>query len=517
MVNKLEKKENFSLLVSRKTVLQFFIFIILYILNSLGAKIPTIGLVVATAEWGYLIFCWFHKRFLNAFLAMIVFITTSMETTIFTVETGYENAVVYSIYSLPLVRSLPFYFMVIFLAYALFTEYRMIFPPKLLNQKALMRLLFFLPILFFSSVLTGCIVYLLNDNGVADSSWYFTNYIQISIKVFALMALIFSTLIIVVTDERNRYKLEKTMEVLLISCVFATTITLFLGWRGYYGSKGSLILMPLSASICSVLILFSAFKKNYKFLYFAMGLLFTLEIIFVAGSQMGSKFYIIPFSSFCVFLFVLIKNGRINILIGLVLIVLLSLFFSGLYISSISFDDYTVWKFSQLLRMFDFKTSFKEWYLLLDNSPRFRIDEFMSILYEYIQKPWFFLFGKGVAGTVTHHWGITIWDVKGSGAFSDYEIESGIYMFMHESLNVLFLRHGLLGLIFFITTMMSLLKRLDRTPWALVGFIWMFLYWGIYRSWWIGAIALVVALFDVDEYHDSEESISLPINPWFME
>ncbi len=481
-------------LITSKNLIIFMSLVSLFVLNSIGAKVPIIALGIALMEWAYLIICCLIKRYYTAFVAMIVFITISMETTTFVAEIVTDDLVVYSIYSLPIIRSFPCYMLILFLTCALYTKYKKHYYANIHKYKSLKKVLSFFPFMFLSAALTGIVVYFLNDNGVADTTWYLRKYIEFVIKIITLMALIFATAIIVISDKKKKSELENIIELLLVSCAFATTITLLFGWTGYYGTKGRLILMPLSASLCAVLIWLADFKEKNKLFYMLLGIVFTLEIVFFAGSQMGSKFYLLPALSIILIIANNIKKGKIHILLGIVIIILLVIISGGLSLN-ITLDSYNNWKVNQLLQMFQFKgKSLETWYLHLNNSPKVRVDEFMSILCEYLKKPAYAIFGKGAAGTITHLWGDTIWNIKGSGAFSDYEIDSNIYMFMHESLNVIFIRHGILGLVFLITTMISLAKRLLKNPWALIGMIWLFFYWGTYRSWWIGAVAMVLAL-----------------------
>lgn len=467
----------------------------LYILSAIGARIPVIGLGLAIIEWGVLLFFAIKGNYFKSYCMVIAFITSSFETTTFTSEIVSDDATVYSIYSLPVVRSILCYAFIIFLCVVFRGKYKSAIKSRLKSFPEVKKILSFFPIMLITGIITGLLVYIANDNGVATSGWYFTKYIEFTIKIVTLMSLIYSAALICIGDFEYRRRLESFCEQLIICAALATTITLLVGMRGYYGSKGTLIFMPLATSIAASLILFYGFKNKNRLLYFVIGAIFTFEIMFIAGSHMGSKFYIVPAASFIILVLNGMKNGKLGSFAGVVIIVFIAVIGSGLTITSTYIGSYNNWKLNQLLQMFEFRgNTFASWYLQLPNSPRIRVDEFMSTLYEYAQKPWYFLFGKGTAGTITHLWGDTIWTIKGSGAFSDYEIDSGIFMFMHESLNVLFIRHGLLGLYFFVSVIVMLFKKMLKSPWALIALIWFVFYWGTYRSWWLGAIALILAL-----------------------
>ena len=105
----------------------------------------------------------------------------------------------------------------------------------------------------------------------------------------------------------------------------------------------------------------------------------------------------------------------------------------------------------------------------------------------------YFLFGKGFAGTTLHHTNLLDWE-RGGGTFSREQITHGIYYQMHESINLIYLRHGLCGLTFFISMISSLIKHIKCSPWAAIGLIWFVFYWGFGNTLWIGAVAIVLAL-----------------------
>lgn len=467
----------------------------LYILAAFGARNQLLGLGLAILEWAVLFSLALQKQYFKSYCMLIAFIMTSFETTTFTSEVVSDDATVYSIYSLPLVRSILCYAFIIFLCIAFRARYHADFKAKIRSFPEVRKVLNFFPVMLISGIITGLLVFIVNDNGVATSGWYFTKYVEFTIKIITLMSLIYSAALICIGDPEKRRQLEKFCEQLIICAALATTITLIIGLRGYYGSKGTLIFMPLATSIAAALILFCGFKRANRLVYFLIGAIFSFEIMFVAGSHMGSKFYLVPAASFIILVLKGMRNGKLGSFAGFIFILFIVIAGSGLTITSTYIGTYNNWKLNQLLQLFEFRgNTLASWYFQLPNSPRIRVDEFMSTLYEYIQKPWYLLFGKGTAGTITHLWGNTIWTIKGSGAFSDYEIDSGIFMFMHESLNVLFIRHGLLGLSFFVSVIIMLVKKMLKSPWALIALIWFVFYWGTYRSWWIGAIALILAL-----------------------
>jgi hypothetical protein len=363
--------------------------------------------------------------------------------------------------------------------------------------------------MFFSGILTGLLTFLFNDNGIGDYSWTTTAFFTTSLRILSLMCFVSTGFYLVISSDIVKREIESTFAEILFSYGIVGTLTVLLGWHGYYGVNEAIMLMPLASSLCPVLIILPSFYNVKKpYLYYIVSIGFTFESLFYS-SLMGSKFYLVPLLGILVAIVTSFRKGKIKIFLVTTIIILIIAISSADIMNLISASSFGNWKFTQFLNTFTFSAGrggLDSWYRNIDASPRFRVDEFVNIFIEYMNKPWFALFGKGNAGTITHTWGTTNWQ-NVNGAFSEAQISSGIYMNVHESANVLFLRHGLTGLYFFVFTVWNLLKRLFKSPWTLGGLIWFIFFWGVYVSWWIGAVMLIFALADHKSFSDNSNSI----------
>jgi hypothetical protein len=158
-------------------------------------------------------------------------------------------------------------------------------------------------------------------------------------------------------------------------------------------------------------------------------------------------------------------------------------------------NDYIGWKLTQAFNSINVfgDGGVNEWYDSMDASPLFRIEEGQCILIEYYTKPAYILFGKGLSGTIRHYTNLLVWE-EGDGGFPPEQQKLGAYSSLHESLLVIALSHGLFGLYFLFSTMGVLLKRVYKSPWALSGVFWIFLFWDYNYSMLVGAIAMALAL-----------------------
>src|SRR5690606_5756124 len=74
------------------------------------------------------------------------------------------------------------------------------------------------------------------------------------------------------------------------------------------------------------------------------------------------------------------------------------------------------------------------YYKNIDASPNARIDEFLNVIVEYNQKPFFSILGKGFGGSTKDH--IKAFGSFQSSYFSDNEYIYGSFVFLHETINI---------------------------------------------------------------------------------
>lgn len=348
--------------------------------------------------------------------------------------------------------------------------------------------------LLISGIFSIFIGMLFDDNGIISSGIYPSTFFYTLLSFGGLCTLIFSSSIIAKNNDLW-YKLSDSCLIILVGISIGTILSILGGYVGWYGYE-EIMLAPLISGFIPCLLMFYSPMKNNSYYYVIIPLLTILLSFTHLPSVIGSKWYIVIAFSFLYWIY---KRLRFTSSISFLSMCLFSLLLlpniASFILPYLGSNEFNLFKLGQALRMFSFveHTNFSNWFLSLDESAQFRIDEPINIFMEYVNKPIYSFFGKGIAGTTCHYTNILNWDT--SSAFSNAQIVNKFYYDMHESFAVIFLRHGILGLIFFFTIILKLVSRLKVTPWSVVGFIWLVFYWSYGESFRLGAVALVLALY----------------------
>ena len=322
----------------------------------------------------------------------------------------------------------------------------------------LKRWLYVLLVTGLLSIVVGMIV---NDNGIMNRGYYPKVAMSQLVGFLTLFFVILTTISITKSEDDTRI-IKKNCERLLIIVSITILVSVFIFGMTGVNSDEKIMMAPLSISFTPMLIAFFFYKDcNYKYLALICGILIFIASFFL-GTMIGSKWYIILIAALAetAILATGAKSFGNVLIVGILSIILLSIFAEPLL--NLICNDYIGWKLSQTLNLFNFVGgSGGDWYGGLDHSTLYRLDEPNNIIIEYINKPWFALFGKGFGGTTLHYTDILSWELD-PGAFSDAQRKMGAYSEMHETIAVILLRHGLIGVLFIVVTMINLFKIMSQ-------------------------------------------------------
>jgi hypothetical protein len=279
----------------------------------------------------------------------------------------------------------------------------------------------------------------------------------------------------------------------LIVCGLTSLFSILSGHVGYYGAEREFVpLNPLYSVFCTSLIAFySSVKKKSILLLIFVVLNILLTVLF--GNALGGKAWIILCFSilfvaivtlkskyaiflFVMFTFIIMNVGSLNLL-------------TEESVSSNKFDE-----FISAINIFD-----PNWYSSMSGSPKFRIDEFINVFIEYKENPQYFLFGKGIGGYINDH--THTFGMFNSAAFDDLQYIKGEFYSLHESINVIFLKFGGLGLFFFLCMVCKLFitSFKSKNPYLLIGSFWLLFFVSYsYELMFFGAPCLTVGLRIID-------------------
>lgn len=346
------------------------------------------------------------------------------------------------------------------------------------NYPHLYKFLLIIVFLITTGVIFGLVQILINDNNIQNLDNLFTSFInEIYLKAIMPLLLIFTFLYIISWEEEKLPLLEKYLIAFLIGTAVSLIVSLTTGNFGIY-SKLPILLGPATTIYIPFIFLFPFYSKYKSKVYIKIlmffGLLGTiLSLIFNASGKLIILIFLIPLG----ILLLLLKRKKIfNLIILLIILFLLGIFaFSTIPYLTNNYPLFKI-KLNQVTELLKFWE--ENWIQKMSISPRVRILEFLNIFNEYLNKPWFFMLGKGFMGTFKDYTGmLTNWQEYGA-TYSINQWINGTFYSTHETLNVLFLTNGLMGLIVYFYLMKIVIVNFTKNPWILIGGFWFLMFYG---------------------------------------
>ena len=252
-------------------------------------------------------------------------------------------------------------------------------------------------------------------------------------------------------------------------------------------------MLSLFAFFGIVLFAFPQYKKyrNEKLKIYFWAIILLL-IMLMRPTPLAGKWYLaIAFTIFAV----AYNAAPLKAAIGFagIAILLYLVFFTTVFDPLLQGNQYMYLKYQEAKQLVTF-ASVANVTRMEDSSSLFRIDELVNICMEYINKPMYLVFGKGLVGSITHHTFTISW--AGVGSFSAAQQQAGVYIRMHESINLIFLKYGLIGVVGLTKLLLILFKCIKRSPWAIIGFLWILFYVGVYQTMLFGAVAMCLGIYE---------------------
>lgn len=396
----------------------------------------------------------------------------------------------YSVSNLPFLGFLG-YFCLIGLAFFVFfiSNKR---KPKI-NNLDLFKLLKFSAYIIFSGIIMASFVFSLNDNNIPIDGvlYFFKNDFG---KYFTVCATIILYILHICSDHHFYYKIKQYLSTIIVAIVLAAPVSVVSGFTGFYGDSET-ILMPLTFffSTCTILFLFDEGYKKNKVLFLVCSIISLYIQFFYSNSLGGKSWIVLIFISYFLFARQLKMAFKIS-LVAIVLIILSGISFSN-YDSADSEASLLDKKLGEAMSMLAFSSV--NYYENMSDSPKARIDEFINVLDEFKEKPILSIFGKGFGGSVKDH--NNYFGSFKAAYFSDREYSYNSFVFLHESINVIFLKFGFFGLFLFLSLIVKISRNPSSNPWLAIGFIWLIFFFGYTTSLGIfGVSSLVLGLYEAN-------------------
>ena len=475
-------------------VLCGFSIMILALLCALGKYAPALAVTIALAEVLVLLIVPLIRRdVVLYYMLFIVFAGTALSHPTFIYN---DNTVsLYTFVQLPFVQSTHVPVLLVLPLLIVFGRRGVSFYLKELSEhktlRATLRFTFLIFILgiFFAYVSRWC-----NDNGLRDlyDLWYFLTERHI-LLYFNLMMLAVGLSLCFLTSPKLMREFENYLLVFLFAIAGATILSVLFGWSADYMENTTLLLSQ--AAIFGVFLivypLYGNKPKSVKISALVLGVASTFAMLF-KSSELAGKWWIYVFCTLLVLLFKMFFSKKRVLKIAALAVALGAVGGVVLFLN-VDFDlglsETKMHQVFGVLNIFD-----PHWYSSLPTSPKVRIDELVNVVIEYVKKPYFALFGKGFAATVTKHWGETDWSIHSVNVFTDLELKYQVFGLMHETVNCLTNMFGLFGISFILYEAWFFIRRFKDSFPCLIGFMWfIFFFTTTYSAMFIGLCCLLYA------------------------
>lgn len=485
-------------------IFEILLFSIVIILNSLSTFNAFFGLMIGYTGIITLIFHFFSgniKRYMKVYLLLLF---SGLEVSRFALGFEVNTVYVYNFIRLPILNMNHFYLLTIAPILLILKRGNFLnIKSRLKNMKGLKMFFGFVLFTIFIGFITSLFTILFNDNNIVNQN-VFWEMLKLDIIQFGILFLIsFYIIYLLVTDVKNSQYFEKFLMNFLFGLAISTIVTYLFGLHGYYGFSYDIqkvLLLPLS-SFFTIMLLIFPFYSDYKSesIYYLFGVA-VLLIMLQFPSPLGGKWWLIVMSIPIITIYSFLKRLTYVKILRLIVISICTVSVFVLIYSLIDTESYL---FSNELVSIKLDQAFKtlqifdeNWYNNLPNSPKFRFDEFVNICFEYINKPLYSLFGKGLGGSIVQHTNTLNWN--NLSAFTLNEITAGLYFKLHESVNVIFLKSGIFGLFFMGRFIAHSILKIKESPWIAIGLFWLAFFYGSYFSMYFGLVALLVGTYIAD-------------------
>ncbi len=464
---------------------------IIGILNVLFITNRTFAYILIFSEVLILLINLFRKK-ITAFLGCyLIFLSISIEFDVFVGSESFYSFKNFRLFgfNLGILMLIP----IVILALLNFNK----IITKIKEMRIFKKFLIGFLILNLIGILQGLLMLLVNDNNIILMDAFISSFINecYSMVLFPWMVIL-SFLYAYIKEPKMINNLKKYILGVFIGVITSTATSYVFKIYGYYGGVETLLISSVYF-IFPIFILYCFYKTNITtILLFPIVLIFTYLIL---KYNSNGKFIILIGLVVIVAIFLIYKKSKKNlirlflIVVPLFVVLVIVLVQLRLFLNPTSLIFKI--KFEQVLSMIEFWKP--DWFANMEESPKYRIGEFANIFIEYVNKPYYALFGKGYMGTFKDYLGAFGADFSESG-FSIAEWLNSSFYGVHETLNSLFLCNGLIGLTYFCYVIKLLIKNFHKSFYFLLGAIWFLIFYGYSVTLAaLGLISLCVGFLDI--------------------
>lgn len=482
------KKKNY------KTIFLYSFSILSFSLNTIYVKSLLVMTILAIFQVILLIFLFIKNRDLQYLGFYLVFLSASMESANFVGSESFYGFKNFSFLGLNLAvwMILPVFIRQII---------------KQINNNGskvdivVRRYLYILFVITISSVFFGLFQIIINDNNIQSLGNIVLLFVN-EAYIYIVTILYSYTLIYVIQQYKDKgfniYSIY--FDATIIGFVFSVFVALLFGAFGNRSGYNSLQLSNM-VMLSPLLICYPLFQKNR--LRISGIILLYLAVIFSVYYNANGKMIILLLGSMVLFFGILFRRKDYKSILLLFFIFSVVLIISTVFVDYNSITSVLKVQVDQVISLFDFSRD--DWLSSMNASPRARIAELLNITVEYFHKPYFVLFGKGYMGSVKDH--LNLFGEISLSGYSYGEWISGSFYQMHETLNLLFLSNGVMGVLVFIYFFLQFIKNFHKSFYIIFGSVWFLLFYGYSVTLaFLGVSAMILGLYQISEYNNLQKA-----------
>ncbi len=464
--------------------------LIMVFINSFFYDFQGIALVVGIIETFILLYYFLKEKAGDFIIWMLILTSSSVSTGFISSNT---NDIYYGFLNLPVIHYYHLFFLLFAVVYKLYSNG---------NQVIVFKDVFIyrLAAIYILELVITCFTYLINDNGIAslpalarftirdiyDNFW--------ALSIFLIIWRCFQ----LYNEFEN--KIKNAMRGFFCGTTLATLFVVLLGKTYAVNTAQTNLVSTLAFFFAPILILiYYAEKKGYRYLLIGI-IACVLQIKYTLGIP-GAWWIFFAFVILVLLIWV-IRNARRKknavIVFGAVMAAAVAIFYFSKTVYLQEDRRYIDYKLETFLNLFKVGNGFDEWMILIGHSIGIRVEAFINIIIEFLNKPYYLITGKGFGGSITKYWGYYSWGSY-PGDFPYEMNKSGIYSFFHTQLLEFMINGGLIGFVLCVKciciTISEICKAKKYNYWIVVGCVWMLLLPYGFHNMYIGVGCLCYGLY----------------------
>lgn len=451
--------------------------------NIIFCQNKTLSFLLVLAESLVLFVYFFKRQYIQYFCFYIIFSALSMEYEIFS-----SNGKFYGFRKFKLlgINISIWFLLLLFLGFLINKNHKIKIK---FYSKELTIFISGMLVCWIMGFITGISNFILDDNNISQLGNIFIIYLSEVYTASLPLFIIFNFVFLISAKPEVTVHLKKTIIYVLFGLGFQLLFSFFFKIYGSYG-QNDIILASVAVILIPFVVLLPLYGQKITSSYIITLFSIILSLLYAASGK-----YILTLSIvLLLFPFIILKH-RHYLCFGIILFFLCAaLIYLFPRVNSLLQDnDLLQDKMNQVISMLCFWKD--DWLELMAPSPRIRVLELINTFFEYMEKPLYFLFGKGFGGTFKNHMSLMTFV---SDSYTKQEWINQTFWGTHGSFNKFFLSYGFFGIVLFLYIIKQAFFNFHNSFWLLLGVFWFALFYGYSFSLMIiGLPCLMIGLAEL--------------------